>query len=374
MKKKSPDEVVCYLCPSTIIHNLSRNKNTVPLCVTCFSKSQRYECHQPKLIIRGDDRKGIIKTGRAFGIELESFCPDNVNFNIGLYKAPDGFGFSPDGSISGSYSMEIKTCPLVGKEGEQILKDYLTELTDVLGWKTNTSCGTHCHIAIPEAQKSTPAVEAKLKNLAILYTIFDPVIRSLLPRDRRNNVYCAPLRAGIISVDATEKKLVEAHQKAKTFAELLYKTTSQPSIDHYKLSRNVVTRGGINFQSMYFRGTLEVRYHQGSLDPVQLIHWIALHSAMVELAMSGKITEEQLMEYAEIKTLRRLLDCLIELVTPLVDKTTVKYTLARYNKYRYLNPIRGYIPESRVDAKKIKKQQEDAAAKRDAFIISSGSY
>jgi len=301
----------------------------------------------------GGKEKGIIKSDRTWGVELECFTQSRPSYYYGIGTLPDRWGSKGDGSISGEYTREFVTCPMTGIEGEDFFKDATYRLVDA-GWKTNTSCGTHCHIAVPEAQRDTTSSEIKIKRLATLYTVFEPVIRCLLPKDRRNNSYCSPIANCFVQIDKDTGRLLMRSSSEKRFDKLYFmkmegEKMSQESIKRAKRNHRYGNYG-INFQSMYYRGTLEIRYHEGTLDPVRLIHWISLHSAIVDLAMKGTITEKMILEYTQIKDVEVLMIALLDLLQNHITRETREYTIGRFEAYKSINPKGGYL-ESRLCSK-----------------------
>lgn len=346
----------CYLCTSTAIHNPTHSVNEVPLCEGHYNAviSVGYDSYNVTTIPK-ECEAGIIKTGRTFGVELESHAPTNLNMRVALALLPRGFGSHVDGTIRHPNAQEITTCPLRGAKGEKTLSDYCTVLTEELGWNVTPTCGTHCHIGVPEFAnyESDENVKSRLRLLVIMYTIFDPVIRCLLPIARRNCNYCAPLGMKFTAINKENGELHPFHAKTKEFAEIGQQTTDPEALEYRKKNNyaGIFSRYGINFAALYEHKTIEIRYHQGTLDPVMIIHWIALHSAIIELCMSGGITEENLLEFTKVTDVFELLKNLLDLCNQYLDPSTVEYTINRFNLYKKSNPTDGYISEYRYDPK-----------------------
>lgn len=345
----------CYLCTSTKIHNPLHANNEVPLCEGHYDAimSVRYDQYNTTKI-SGDDKVGIIKSGRTFGVELESHGPSNINMRTALALLPKGFGAHVDGTIRHIYEQEITTCPLQGANGEEILSDYCTVLTEELGWGVTPTCGTHCHIGIPEFAnyEKDENVKSRLRLLVIMYTIFDPVMRCLLPLVRRGSNYCVPLLKKFTAINKDTNELHPFHSKTKEFEEIGRQTTDPEALEYRKKGgTSIFSRYGINFGALYEHKTIEIRYHQGTLDPVMIIHWIALHSAIIELCMSGGITEENLLQFTKVTDVFELLKNLLDLCNQYLDPSTIEYTINRFNLYKKSNPADGYISEYRYDPK-----------------------
>ncbi len=310
----------------------------------------------------GNTKTGIIKSKRTFGCELESIAKNPLVYRTARYLLPKEFGYGGDGSIrttGDQRGIEFKTAPLQGQIGEDTLRKCCSLLLDS-GYKVNTSCGTHCHIGIPEAMgDSTELVQERLKNLVLFLTVFEPAVLTLLPKDRRDNSYCCRI-SDRYAVFKDIKTLQENNfKKEKQFDHFWYSTKDETRLKSVKTSHAVRGRDGFNFNSIHHRGTLEVRLHEGTLDADRIIHWVALHSAIVDLVMDGKVSQEDIVAYKKINGVKELLDKLIELLGNNLDPLTVKYTLARFKKYKKLNPADGYITRVFVENPEVAIRREN---------------
>lgn len=342
---KDIDVTKCYMCDSKEIYfgryQLSLAKDQIPLCEKHYIKviDTPYDRRGDMNEVVGGTRKGIIKSSRTFGCELECLAPHQTNMQMAIKEIPKEFAVKGDGSITyGDYqfSREIPTCPLKGIIGEKTLIDSCKTLIEY-GVFTNESCGTHCHIGIPEAKKGGEKNEALLKNLAMFYTIFEPAIRALLPKNRRDNHFCSPIRNQYIHIDKKTKCLCGESKDENDFSKLFYQTKDEPRLKSRKDSHSYRGRNGINFNSMYYRGTLEIRYHQGTLDALQLVHWIAVHAAIIDIVMDGDIKQHEILSYAKIDNVKELFDKLLFLIENNITDETEQYTIERYNSHASLN-------------------------------------
>lgn len=317
----------CYLCGTS--DNLVFEKdcgvkirNSVVLCESCTERTDNmsYGCPM-RSGVEGDGctERGIVKSNRTFGVELECLAPTRKTRKVAQIKLSDKNGMSTDGSIrTGEHtqSCEVTVKPMLGIVGEQHLIETCKVLQS-LNFSVNPSCGTHVHIGIPEGRErgANKTVEEKLKTLFYMYVMFEPVIRCLVPRARSiGNTYCRPLRPnddfGYTRIDSETKK------PAGVFA---HKEFSK----YYEQGGAGTRYFGINFRALYEHGTLEIRYHEGTIDPVKLLHWIAFHSAIVDMVMDGKITEDEIAERGNIKQTKALFDNLIKLLGNRITEDTV---------------------------------------------------
>lgn len=123
---------------------------------------------------------------------------------------------------------------------EATIQATVTRVLSVIGpdGKVNKTCGLHVHL-----DQRSRKVEDSFHNLRSVQSL----LYKMVPKTREANRYCKPTRA-------------------KT-----YEVASRSS-DRYH---------GINTQAVRKFGTLEMRLHSGTLDPVKVNNWIALLTNLV---------------------------------------------------------------------------------------------
>jgi len=111
-----------------------------------------------------------------------------------------------------------------------------------------------------------------LQNSFYFYTLFSDVMENIVSNSRRfGNMYCIPLGSSY-SLDA-----IEACKDMKELKNLWYKG-AMPSRD-YDNSRYQ----NVNLHSFWYKhGTLEIRSHGGTIDPVKILMWLRLHQTIVD--------------------------------------------------------------------------------------------
>lgn len=135
----------------------------------------------------------------------------------------------------------------------------------------------------------------KIKALMAFYLVFDDVILSMLPEERRENMFCRPFKEAyslyhILSIESYEE-----------FEKLWYSYNAkrgtnggrdQTKISDRKQDKHDSTRYvGTNFHSMLSKNkTLEIRYHAGTLDEKKILSWVALHQKIMDSISEGKIS------------------------------------------------------------------------------------
>ncbi len=122
----------------------------------------------------------------------------------------------------------------------------------------------------------------RLKRLAAFYVVFDDVIMSMLPQDRRENDYTR--RVG-------HRMAIEDIMNARTTVEFFmnwFKFTDSNQVTNVNGNGgNGRVRGrycGLNLYSVLNIQTIEIRYLGGSIDPAHILHWANLHQTIIDLA------------------------------------------------------------------------------------------
>lgn len=302
-------------------------------------------------IIKSNDL-GIVKSKRTFGVELE--CYNNKSkkaYITGLANIHERFGMKSDGTIDGDYCREVVTCKLAGKAGEDALRHTCNVLYQTGFRADNGSCGTHVHIGIPEAHamKGEDEKEKRLRLLALLYSVFDPAIVCLIQKNRRSNRFCQQLGTTLVKIDKDKKDVMGAwklHDKLKYACEN-YTNIDQEAIDNRKKGKRLYFHGkyyGINIGGIYSqRNTLEVRYLGGTLDPDEILHWIAFHSAIIDTVLIDGLSEQEILKNLYITREKELFEKLIEIVKLRLDPETITNIKARFKKHNKTLPKGEYI-------------------------------
>ncbi len=264
-----------------------------------------------------DDKKGeIIGSIRKFGIELECIAPDCDTLSELAEKISDTIGISDDGSLNygdRERGIEFQTPLLSGRKGELLVKLLCKKLNDG-DFKVNASCGFHVHIdgnkqfsvdeiIATENVDIYPNVNedeymedrrnddklVRLRDLFCFYIAFEDVLLSFLPKVRRQNRYCRPLR-----VDYHIKEIMNA-RSVQEIESIWYRVKNEYiprcKADHKHDSRY----RGINLHSLIAMGHLEVRFHSGTINDRKILEWINLHTRIMDCAVHGGFSSDYLL-------------------------------------------------------------------------------
>lgn len=123
-----------------------------------------------------------------------------------------------------------------------------------------------------------------IRNIMYFYTAFNDVFLAMIPDERRdNNRYCKKLTDRVTPFD------IERCNNLDELEKLWLKTKEPREIkmkkgDKYDESRYY----GVNFHSLFAKyNTVEVRWHEGTLNPKIILYWIAIHQHILNVIESG---------------------------------------------------------------------------------------
>lgn len=204
--------------------------------------------------------KGIANT---FGAEIETMGEEGLTNKQKL----KGWSSDYDGSLSNN-GVEFRTPILKGYKGFLEIKRMCRILKNS-EYYINSECGLHIHLGITETERN----DIKFINKIITaYKKIEPIIFSMLPKSRENNNYCKRIDGAFLTKSMAHRKingLKEDYYKVKMFK-------------NYEQSHHFDKRYyGLNIHSIWFRGTLELRYHSGTINPTKIINWIKINQAIL---------------------------------------------------------------------------------------------
>lgn len=311
----------CESC-GNIVH-----ENTVDedgYCVRCNSSSIGYRGFS-KAIIGGKTKGTTVSSMRTFGVELECDMNDGNKAGKVSRKIPKTCGVGRDGSVSGNIPVEIVTPPLYGRVGENYLINVCEALKEC-DTKINRSCGTHIHIGAEDIKDNYE----KLKELFMFYLYSEDVIYSFLPKSRWNNKFCRKL------CDMYYPDEVEKISSLDRFEHVYYREQDPANKESRKSGKYDTSRyTGVNFHSLMrnYGKTLEIRSHSGTVSAEKILHWVALHTSIIDYVVTNDYTKEKLTEilFSRSKKQSERTQALFDILK--LPKKTQDYFLARQKKF-----------------------------------------
>jgi hypothetical protein len=150
----------------------------------------------------------------------------------------------------------------------------LCRLLEDRGFYVNRDCGLHIHI---EASRRLPY----LKKVFAFYKKYESLFFQMLPQSRQNNQYCRKFDNIYAQLKTGE---VFKMNQGLEFTEKLYDVKGRTRVRRCRTSHSHDKRyGWVNFHSLFYRGTLEIRAHSGTLNGQKIINWLKIHLTCLNL-------------------------------------------------------------------------------------------
>lgn len=186
-----------------------------------------------------------------------------------------------DGSIQGRHTFEINTAPA---SGDKFVKQ-INEICEALNTdkaKVNKSCGLHVHVDARDFNFYD------VRKLVFLYEKLEDALYGIVAPSRRQSTYCQP--CGPKFVKNLEQNIVPKDNE-KTLIKNVY--GSEENIAYLKRNKYHSARyAALNVHSWVYRGSIECRMHQGTVNAKKIIAWGMLWAAILDYAFTH--TEKQI--------------------------------------------------------------------------------
>lgn len=347
---------ICSSCEETIHIDNALSYRDDTYCENCYNDLDttdddcnhnpgcRYSERRINITLNHCEELGtIIKTRGFVGVEIECEAGENYDeTSINEIIPREMAGIVCDGSLDNG--VEVPTSPAEGKQLESWIKKIMKALRKV-GMIVSASCGTHIHLNC----KGLRTIQ--LINFLKTYLLLEDFIYETLPPNRRRNGYCKPLKNTIKLKDLNDIKtredfeifwyknfgdlytnvcssVIRRHMDlyripwSKELFEKLKIEKNQEIIEkmHQQKERIKKNKGfdnrylAVNMHSAFYRGTIEMRHHGGTLNPAKILHWSEfclkmLHSNLNDedrkLISKKKTNTEKFEEFTRISGLGR---------------------------------------------------------------------
>lgn len=244
----------------------------------------------PVLNFEGDPGTHRLAMGKRFvGMEIE--VENGSNFEL-----PDDFGIVEDGSLSNG--VEVLSPPARGSALVEKITSIMATLKGA-GWEATSSCGLHVHLDARDKRRD----KRYLSRLFALGFAIEDVLFSLQESERHENSYSIPLRK--------HYSLLEVRGPKSADFEYIYEKTNKSDRRHLNADRLSKYGGqryhGFNFHSVFHRGTLECRIHEGTTDAVRILHWAEILQAVLDKA-EKRISYNELIKVMKIEDRPKKID------------------------------------------------------------------
>lgn len=190
--------------------------------------------------------------GCNVGVELEME-------NYTGYKPPNTWNVVGEAMLRNGAEFVLNE-PLSGDK----LKKAITDMCKGLTTETFTQrCATHIHIDVRDLN------HLQRMKFITAYTIFEPLLLSLIDPERVGNVFCLP----ICHSEGLEEALIKLSTNELAFDDIY--------MEDYKY-------GAMNIASVANLGSLEFRALHGTGSAKEILNWIELHTLIKQWAVAYK--------------------------------------------------------------------------------------
>lgn len=223
------------------------------------------------------DPRAVGKRSAALEVEVEYMHMDAPKGRERM-ELPLSCGITHDGSLTNG--IEVTTPPAKGRT----LARLVTKVMDTLaehGYDKDHTCGLHTHIDLRD-HKGDFKFMSHLFNALISV---EDILFAMQTESRHSNSYSIPMRNSYKFFDMYG-------QKSGDFDYTYYR---QPKTfdGHYSMEREKERKYAgnrymaFNFHSVFFRGSLECRLHEGTVNPEDALLWIDLLQAIIARVEKG---------------------------------------------------------------------------------------
>lgn len=222
-----------------------------------------------------DMETDYIKHKRFVGVEIEAEGGDLFGLNVLL---PEQVGISKDGSLNAT-GIEIQTPPANGIALEQMIKEVCSTLRKK-DYRGTVACGLHVHIDATGFIKN----KEKLAQIIKTYYAIEDIIFSVIPPSRWVSHYCQRLCRDYTYANFTaDKGLDESwYKEADSTLLRVRKTRKYDKARYY----------GLNMHSLALNGTIEFRYHSGTVNAKRILQWVSFILYTMDYALKNYNEDE----------------------------------------------------------------------------------
>ena len=334
------ETAICADCGDRIYVDDARYVGDDPICERCYDDNY-FQCEGCENHYHNDEYGGDGYCRHCAADNKPTVCPDNSRYMAksrrdlpvgieieaegGDYRdvyhelADDGFGVQGDASLDED-GIEIQVPASNGGNTERLVTQACESLADS-GFYITKRCGLHVHIEYPSRMKT-------IKRLMLMVYACEPVLYAVNPASRRDNNFCQPLNRAF---SVHEIIRTQARDMDRLFYSKKHPDLTETKVRNFKRFKwNECRYFGFNLHSLFYRGTVEFRYHSGTISPDKIIRWVDLLKAILLYVRFSYNQDEvfRIIEQPGVLGKIRQMRNLLGLDEPLVD-----YFVNRYIKF-----------------------------------------
>lgn len=270
----------CEKCDESFHKNNLKSFGRKKYCRSCFNSVYR-EFKSISFSYTKNKSNGfkINPHKRWCGVEIECLNKDrDSNCFIRSELSDLGFCQGTDGSVRGFGARGIEFRSLIF-QGDRLLKtitNFCNQL-DEKDYFINKSCGLHIHLAVDQDVE-------ELKKMFIFYKKYENLIFRMLPKSRQNSDYCQKFSR---HYEQSAEYILKNIKTLNDFKNIVYDGIFSDRYSHDHNKRYCWS----NFHSIFYRGTLEIRAHSGTVNDEKINNWFLLHLYILDY-LKGRTAQE----------------------------------------------------------------------------------
>jgi hypothetical protein len=215
------------------------------------------------------------KRAAALEVEVEFDESSNASERVIL---PISCGVGDDGSLANG--LEVTTPPAKGAKLVELVSEVMNTLNEN-GYVAEHSCGLHTHIDLRD-------YVGNRKFLSHLFNAFyavEDILFAMQTERRHQGSYSYPMRRNF--------EFFHFHGKHSGDFDYRYYGMEKTQEGKYRMDSEKGRKyaanryNAFNFHSVYFRGSLEIRLHEGTVDPERALMWIDLLQSIIARVEEG---------------------------------------------------------------------------------------
>lgn len=246
-------------------------------CCRCSDENRVPKYATPPVFHKATKKDAQLnKTSRFIAAEIE--VAGIRGFGRSIYEVVKKWGGSivHDGSLPRG-GFEINTSPASGDLYIKQVNEITKSIEKQHGFIDNR-CGLHIHIDARDLNYYD------IRRLVRTYAVIEKVLFAMVPENRATSRYCKPC-------GTRYSQLIEAgrlpYEKVKS--DIITSVYNEPSTENRRKVKYEQARyNALNIHSWFYRGTIECRMFNGTINPDDIVNWGIMWATLVEYSMLNR--------------------------------------------------------------------------------------
>ena len=230
-------------------------------CDSCYEENDEIDLSDPpRGGVRLVDSETYKRNKRKRFVGVECEVEGLEDFGMGRVHGLEGWDATSDGSLNNG-GVEFISSPMNGDKLYNSIDALSLHLrnTDAM---VSRSCGLHVHV------NAMDLYHQELKGVLYVARKVEPLLYAMQPEKRRESHWCKKMRLSKRGIDVIDSD--------DSFVDMWY--DGNASTEKYHDSRY----HGLNLHARVYLGTVEFRYHTGTMNARKMRSWAEICTAIVD--------------------------------------------------------------------------------------------